>query len=230
MAELPSPEEMIEQTKKYRAERLALWKLLQKKRDEYVSAARQHGASEQAAQEAAARTMRGEVRVFVDHLLLHLREPAAGAFVRAAPREWGVRTELLLDVDPLVPGYIAESFPVAAWTVQIDAAEREAVKLALAERDADWTPWLFRRLERVGEVGERVAEHVFGAVGDIGKGVGEAIGEVGKGVGEGIGGVGKGVGEGAGSLGKGVADAIKIAAGVVAVGAVVVGGIWILRR
>lgn len=219
MSDLPSLDEMAEQTKRYRADRLELWQLLRKKRDEYVSSARQHGASEEAAQAAAARYIRGEVRVFVDHLLLHLREQAAGAFVRAAPREWGVRSELLLDVDPLVPGYIAQSFPVAAWTVQLDAAEREAVALARAERDADWTPWLMRRLERVGETGERVAEHVFGAVGDVGKGLGEGLGEVGKGLGEGVGGIGKGLG-----------DAIKIVAGVVGVGAVVIAGIWVLRR
>jgi hypothetical protein len=219
----PDLQEMTEQTKRYRAERLDLWELLQKKRDEYVSSARQHGASEHTAQEAAARHMRGEVRVFVDELLLHLREQTAGAFVKAAPREWGVRTELLLDVDPLVPGYIAQSFPVVAWTAQIDAAEREAVRLALAQRDADWTPWLQRRLERVSEVGAGAAEHVFGAVGEVGKGLGEGIGGLGKGLGEGAGGLGKGLGEGLG-------DALKIAVGVLSVGAVVIGGIWILRR
>lgn len=219
MSDLPSLDEMAEQTKRYRADRLTLWKLLQKKRDEYVSTARQHGASEEAAQAGAARYIRGEVRVFVDHLLLHMREQSVGAFVRAAPREWGVRSELLLDVDPLVPGYIAQSYPVAAWTVQLDEAEREAVALARAERDADWTPWLMRRLERVGETGERVVEHVFGAVGEVGKGLGEGLGEVGKGLGEGVGGFGKGLG-----------DAIKIVAGVVGVGAVVIAGIWVLRR
>ena len=130
-----------------------------------------------------------------------------------------MRTELLLDVDPLIPNYITQSFPVAAWTVQLDAAEREAVALALAARDADWTPWLARRLDRLGDAGMSAAEHVFGAVGSVGQGVGEAIGSVGQGVGEGLGGVGRGVG-----------DALKIAAGVVSVGAVIIGGIWLLRR
>ena len=54
MSELPNLDEMTEQTKRFRADRLDLWKLLQKKRDEYVSAARQHGAFEEAAQAAAA--------------------------------------------------------------------------------------------------------------------------------------------------------------------------------
>ena len=219
MSELPNLDEMAEQTRRYRADRLGLWKLLQKKRDEYVSAARQHGASEEAAQAAAARYVRGEARVFVDQLLLHLREQVAGAFVRAAPREWGVRSEMLLDVDPLVPGYVAQSFPVAAWTVQLDAAEREAVALARAERDADWTPWLKRRLERVGETGDHALEHVFGAVGAVGEGLGEGLGGIGQGLGDGVGGVGKGLG-----------DAIKIVAGVASVGAVVIAGIWVLRR
>lgn len=207
-----SVEEKLEYSLKYRAERLTLWKLLQKKRDEYLSRARQHGAPEETAQEAAGRYIRGEVRVFVDHLLLHLREQHAGAFVRAAPREWGYRTELLLDADPLVPSYIGESFPVAAWTVQLDAAEREAIQLARAERDAEWGPWLMHRLDRVGAVGAVAAEHVFGAVGDIGEGVGEGLGEIGKGVGEGLGGIGKGVGEGVGGVGKGVGEGIGASA------------------
>ena len=212
-------EDMAAQTLAYRAERLELWQLLRKKRDEYVSAARQHGASDEAAHAAAARHIRGDVRVFLDELLIHLREQHAGAFIQAAPREWGVRTELLLDVDPLVPGYVAQSFPVAAWTVQLDEAEREAVILARAERDADWTPWLTRRLERVGETGERALEHVFGAVGAVGQGLGDGLGGIGQGLGDGIGGIGKGLG-----------DALKIVAGVVSVGAVVIAGIWVLRR
>lgn len=163
---LPAPDEMVEQTKQYRAERLKLWGLLRQKRDEYAASARQHGASEQTAQDAAARYIRGDVRVFVDDLLIHLREQQAGAFVRAAPREWGVRTELLLDVDPLVPGYVAQSYPVAAWTVQLDEAEREAVKSAQAQHDGDWTSWLTRRLERLGELGTSAAGHVFGGPGD----------------------------------------------------------------
>jgi hypothetical protein len=37
-------------------------------------------------------------------------------------------------------------------------------------------------------------------------------------------------GEGLGEVGKGLGDALKIAVGVLSVGAVVIGGIWILRR
>lgn len=158
------PDDIDEQTKGYRAHRLALWKHLQKKRDEYVSSARQHGASEEVAEEAAGRHLRGEVRVFVDDLLLHLREQDADALVRAAPREWGVRTELLLDVDPVVPSYIARSYPVPEWAAKLDAAEREAVALAQAERDEDWTQWLTKRLQQIGEVGAGVAEHIFGSI------------------------------------------------------------------
>jgi hypothetical protein len=223
-------DEMGEQTLKYRAERLGLWKHIQKRRDEYIASARQHGASDEAAHIAAARHMRGEVRVFIDDLLLHLREQHAGAFLKQAPREWGVRTELLLDVDPLVPSFIGQSYPVVAWTGAIDAAEKEVIALARAERDADWTPWLMRRMERVGAVGEEALGHVFGAVGAIGQGFGSGVGEVGKGVGEAIGGVGKGVGDGVGNLGKGIGDALKIGAAIIGVGAVVIGGIWVLRR
>jgi hypothetical protein len=94
-----------------------------------------------------------------------------------------------------------------------------ATSLARAERDAAWTPWLMRRLERVGETGEHALEHVFGAVGAVGEGLGEGLGGIGQGLGDGVGGVGKGLG-----------DATKIVAGVVSVGAVVIAGIWVLRR
>ena len=37
---LPAPDEMIEQTKQYRAERLKLWEFLKQKREEYAASAR----------------------------------------------------------------------------------------------------------------------------------------------------------------------------------------------
>ena len=202
------------QTKNYRDSRLALWRLLQSKRDEYEETAKRHGASETAAAEAAGRHVRGEVNLFVDELLTHLRKSDAILFITAAPRSWGLVSERLLDTDPLVPGLIARSFPVPAWADRIDAVEK-----AIADDRDDWRSWLGQRLDRLGEAGLAATEHVFGAV--------EAVGQ---GVGAGLSGLGQGVGDGLGGVGRGLGTALVVTASVLSVGAVVVGGLYLLRR
>lgn len=214
--DLPTLSEMetIPQTQNYRVERLKLWRLIQEKRKEYEDAARKHGATDEAASQAADRHVRGEVNIFLDELFTHSRVSKAADFVMAAPREWGVRSELLLDVDPLVPNMIAASYPSAAWAGHVDAVER-----AVADDQKSWALWLSRRLEAVGHASETAALHVYGAVEKVAEGVGE-----------GIGGLGKGLGEGIGGLGKGIGSAVTVAVGVFSLGVVVVGGIWILKR
>ena len=202
------------QTRNYRDSQLALWRTLQARRDDYEKTALRHGATETAAAEAAGRHMRGEVNLFVDELLTHLRKSDAVIFITTAPRSWGLVSERLLDTDPLVPSLIARSFPVPAWADRIDAVEK-----AVADDRDDWKLWLLQRLDRLGEAGLAASEHVFGAV--------EAVGQ---GLGEGLGGLGKGLGDGAGGVGKGLGTALVVAAGVLSVGAVVVGGIYLLRR
>ena len=201
-------------TRNYRDSRLALWRTLQARRDEYEQTALRHGATEIAAAEAAGRHVRGEVNLFVDELLTHLRKSDAVTFITVAPRSWGLVSERLLDTDPLVPSLIARSFPVPAWADRIDAVEK-----AVADNRDDWKLWLLQRLDRLGEAGLAASEHVLGAV--------EAVG---KGLGEGLGGLGKGLGDGLGGAGKGLGTALVVAAGVLSVGAVVVGGIYLLRR
>ena len=202
------------QTRNYRDSRLALWRTLQARRDEYEQTALRHGASENAAAEAAGRHVRGEVNLFVDELLTHLRKSDAVIFITTAPRSWGLSSERLLDTDPLVPSLIARSFPVPAWADRIDAVEK-----AVADDRDDWKLWLLQRLDRLGEAGVAASEHVFGAV--------EAVGQ---GLGDGLSGLGKGIGDGAGGVGKGLGTALVVAAGVLSVGAVVVGGIYLLRK
>lgn len=201
-------------TRYYRVDRLKLWRALQARRREYLDDARKHGATFEAASQAADRHVRGEINVFIDELLTHSRVSRAADFVMAAPREWGVRSELLLDADPLVPNMIAASYPLAAWAGHVDDLER-----AVAEDQKSWSAWLGRRLQAVGEFGQDAAEHVFGAVEKVAEGVGAGIG----GLGQGIGG---GFDKFAGSLGT----AAIVATGVLAVGVVVVGGIWVLKR
>ena len=202
------------QTRNYRDRRLGLWRLLQSKRDEYEKTALGHGASETVAAESAGRHVRGEVNLFVDELLTHLRKSDAILFITAAPRAWGLISERLLDTDPLVPGLLARSFPVPAWADRIDAVEK-----AIADDNEDWRRWLIQRLDRLGEAGLAASEHVFGAV--------QAVGE---GLGEGLGGLGKGVGDGVGGVGRGLGTALIVGVSVLSVGAVVVGGLYLLRR
>lgn len=201
-------------TKNYRVDRLKLWRQIQAQRREYVDDARRHGASYEAASQAADRHVRGEINVFLDELLTHSRVSRAAAFVMAAPREWGVRGELLLDTDPLVPNMIAASYPIAAWAGHVDSIER-----AVAEDQKSWGVWLGRRLEAVGQFGQEAAEHVFGAVGKVAEGVGQ-----------GIGGLGQGLGGGFEKLGASLGTAAIVVSGVLAVGAVVVGGMWVLKK
>lgn len=202
------------QTKNYRDARLKLWRQIQTSRGDYETAAQRHGATETAAAEAAGTHVRGEVNRFLDELLTHLRKSDAITFITAAPRGWGLVSERLLDLDPLVPSLIARSFPIPAWADRIDAVEK-----AIADDRDDWRSWLGQRLERLGEAGLAATEHVFGAV--------EAVGQ---GVGTGIGGLGQGVGDGLGGLGRGLGTALVVTASVLSVGAVVVGGLYLLRR
>lgn len=201
-------------TTNYRDNRLALWKKLQTSRDDYEQSAKRNGATEIASAEAAGRHIRGEVNVFLDELLTHLRKSDAVTFITAAPRGWGLVSERLLDVDPLIPGLIARSFPIPAWADHIDAVEK-----AVADDRDDWRVWLIKRLERLGDAGLAASEHIFGAV--------EAVGQ---GLGQGLGGLGQGLGDGLGGAGRGLGTALVVAAGVLSVGAVVVGGLFLLRR
>ncbi|PCC69320.1 hypothetical protein SAMN02745121_08975 [Nannocystis exedens] len=205
--------ETLPQTTNYRAERQKLWELLRHKRDEYVARAQQHGATAAAAADAAGRSFRGEVNLFLGELLTHSRKDDVLAFLMNAPREWGARSELLLDTDPLIPSLVARSFPVGAWVDRY-----EEISKRVADDNKQWSTWLAARLEQVGHTGAAVADRVFGVVETVGQGVGE-----------GVGGLGKGLGGLFGSVGEGLGKAVMIGAGVVSVGAVVVGGIYLLR-
>lgn len=201
-------------TKNYRDSRLQIWRQIQSRRADYEASAKRHGASETVAAEAAGRYVRGTVNQFIDELLTHLRKSDAIRFLTEAPRAWGLVSERLLDADPLVPSMIARSYPIPAWAERFDAVEK-----AVAEDNADWKVALAKRLETLGEAGLAATEHVFGAV--------EAVGE---GLGEGLGGLGKGVGDGFGGFGRGLGTALIVSASVLSVGAVIVGGLYFLRR
>jgi hypothetical protein len=206
--------ETLPQTTNYRAERQKLWELIRQKHTEYVMRAQQHGASPTAAADAAGRSFRGEVNLFLGELLTHSRKDDVLAFLMNAPREWGARSELLLDADPLIPSLIARSFPVDAW-----ADHFEEISKRVADDNKKWSTWLTARLDQVGQTYAETAARVFGVVETVGQDVGA-----------GIGGLGQGLGGGLGSVGDGIGKAVMIGVGALSVGAVVVGGIYLLRH
>lgn len=205
--------ETLAQTTNYRAERQKLWQHIRARHGEYVMRAQQHGASPAAAMDAAGRSFRGEVNLFLGEMLTHSRKDDVLVFLMDAPREWGARSELLLDADPVIPNLIARSFPIGAWVDRFEEISKQ-----VADDNKRWTTWLAARLEQVGETGAAAADRAFGVV--------EAVG---KGVGEGIGGLGQGIGGGLGSIGEGIGKAVMIGVGVLGTGAVVIGGIYLLR-
>lgn len=194
--------ETLPQTKNYRAERLKLWEFIRGKHSEYVVRAQKHGASPAAAVAAAGRSLRGEVNLFLGELLTHSRKDDVVRFVMEAPREWGARSELLLEADPLIPSLVARSFPIAAWADRFDEISR-----LVADDNKRWSTWLAARLEQVGQTGAAAADRVFGVVETVGKGVGAGLG----------------------SLGDGLGKAMMVGVGVVSVGAVVLGGLYLFK-
>jgi hypothetical protein len=118
---------------------------------------------------AAGRSFRGEVNLYLGEVLTHSRKDDVLAFLMNAPREWGARSELLLDADPLIPSLVARSFPVGPW---VDRDEE--ISKRVADDNKQWSTWLAARLEQVGQTSAVVADRVFGVVETVGKGVGEA--------------------------------------------------------
>lgn len=156
-------------TVNYRKSRLEIWTQIQKKHDEYLASAVKHGASEAQAEEAAGRDARSEVRWLVGELLTHAQGKHAAEFVLAAPREWGMRAEMLLDADPVVPDLISHTYPVATWASRLDTLTRQ-----VAADDAAWQGWVERMLPALAPFGvtSDAMRTMFGLVDNVGKGVG----------------------------------------------------------
>src|SRR5690606_3882796 len=117
------------------------------------------------------------------------------------------------DADPLIPSLVARSFPVGAWGDHFDESSKR-----VADDNKKWSTWLVARLEQVGQTYAETADRVCGVVETVGQDVGA-----------GVGGLGQGLGGGLGSVGEGIGKAVMIGVGALSVGAVVVGGIYLLR-
>ena len=177
------------ETANYRKSRLEIWAQIHKKRDDYRASALKHGATKPQADEAAGRDLRSEVRWLVGELLTHAPGEHAAAFITAAPREWGQRAELLLDVDPIVPDLIAHAYPVTTWAAKLDTLTKQ-----IAADDATWQRWIERMLPALSPFGvtNTAMSSAFGLVDNVGRGLG--------GLGEGVGNVASGFGRALGYL------------------------------
>lgn len=225
--------DLVEQTKKYRMDRLKLWELIRTNHARYYDDARKAGADAGAAMQAADKHVRGEIRLFMlgddtksidpkanwafnEPLINHVAANDYVEFMLAAPRSWGNNTELLLvddmpgkDGKPgsgLVRKLIDKSLPSAQWAKDMDAINAEKAK-----QDTTWRLALektFAAADKIaggaGALALKAADTAFGVIDNVGEGAGELL---------------KGGGKALQGAGEGVGTALKIVAG----GVVVVG-------
>jgi hypothetical protein len=187
----------------YRADRTKLWESIRSAYVAYVEAAmkpineciakqkEQPGLQcpdKGAALTAAGKHVRGDVRAFVFNLLPHVPTQAAVKFVMAAPKSWGIDSEILLD-DKSVTALIGAALPNSQWVHDQDEIDR-----AKAELDGTFKDWMTKSLTRLdqaasgaGEILKQGAETAFSVLTEVGEGVGKGL----QGIGEGVGGFAK---------------------------------------
>ena len=197
------------ETVNYRKSRLDIWTQIKKKHDDYLASAIKHGATKAQAEEAAGRDARSEVRWLVGELLTHAQGKYAAEFVMAAPREWGMRAEILLGVDPVIPDLIAHAYPVATWAAKLDTLTKQ-----VAADDATWQGWFERMLPALSPFGvpSDAMRSIFGLVDNVGKG---------------IGGLGEGLGDAASGFGRAL-EYLPWAIGALGIGAAIVGAGYLI--
>lgn len=197
------------ETVNYRKSRLDLWTQIRKKYGDYVASAVKHGATKAQAEEAAGRDARSEVRWLVGELLTRAQGKYAAEFVTTAPREWGMRAEILIDADPVVPDLITHAYPVATWAAKLDTLTKQ-----VAADDAAWQAWVERLLPALTPFGVQsdAMRSIFGLVDNVGRG---------------IGGLGEGIGDAASGFGKALTY-LPWALGAIGIGAAILGAGYLM--
>jgi hypothetical protein len=138
----------------YRATRLAAWSDIRRRHAEFQASAEKNGSSEPAAEFAADLHMRGEINHFVGELLVHSRTQHALDFLTKAPKGWGSRSEMLLDLDSYVKQMVGYSYHIVALNVAVTAPSALS-----AEDPAKWRAWLEKLMGQLGAA--KAAAHVF---------------------------------------------------------------------
>ncbi len=138
----------------YRAERLAAWADLRRRHAEFQASAEKHGSSESAAEFVADLYIRGDLNHFVAELLAHSRTEHALEFLGKAPKGWGSRSEMLLDLDSYVKQTTARSYHIVALNVPVATLSTLA-----AEDPVKWRAWLEKLVNQLGAA--KLVPHVF---------------------------------------------------------------------
>jgi hypothetical protein len=138
----------------YRAERLAAWADLRRRHAEFQASAEKHGSSESAAEFAADLHVRGDLNHFIGELLAHSRTENALEFLGKAPKGWGSRSEMLLDLDSYVTQTTSRSYHIVALNVPV-----ATLSTLTAEDPVKWRAWLEKLMNQLGAA--KLAPHVF---------------------------------------------------------------------
>lgn len=138
----------------YRAQRLAAWSDLRRRHGEFQASAEKNGSSEPAAEFAADLHVRGDINYFVGELLVHSRTQHALEFLTKAPKGWGSRSEMLLDLDSYVSQMVGYSFHIVALNVAVTP-----LSALTAEDPVKWRAWLEKLMEQLGAA--KAVTHVF---------------------------------------------------------------------
>lgn len=141
-------------TKAYRAERLQVWAQIRLQHVEYQASAEKNGASESAAELAADLHVRGSVNLLIGEMLVHSRDTHAVEFLTEAPKGWGSRSGLLIDLDNLVSRYLAWTYHIQALNVSV-----AAFSAATANDPILWRAWLEKLMGQLGAA--KLVPHVF---------------------------------------------------------------------
>lgn len=121
----------------WRNNRLRLWDLIRKRRDDDYNGALKHTTPEKARDYANSRA-RPEVMAFLPEILRNCTLQAATDFLANAPDFNTIisRPETLLDSGETVPRLIRRSFPNASWGAKLVELQKEKAKI-----DTDWVAW-----------------------------------------------------------------------------------------
>jgi hypothetical protein len=138
----------------YRAQRMAAWSDLRKRHAEFQASAEKNGSSEPAAEFAADLHVRGDINYFVGELLVHSRTQHALEFLTKAPKGWGSRSEMLLDLDSYVTQMVGYSYHIVALNVAVTP-----LSAVTAEDPVKWRAWLEKLMGQLGAA--KSASHVF---------------------------------------------------------------------
>jgi hypothetical protein len=138
----------------YRAQRLAAWSDIRRRHDDFQASAEKNGSSEPAAEFAADLHVRGDINYFVGELLVHSRTQHALEFLTKAPKGWGSRSEMLLDLDSYVTQMVGYSYHIVALNVAVTP-----LSALTAEDPVKWRAWLEKLMDQLGAA--KATAHVF---------------------------------------------------------------------